>query len=195
MALLTVMLFMNACDVEKEPYIQGAENEKLILKFEVDGVVGNINEDNKVVVLDFPAGTDVSHLTPTIKVSQYATVDPASGVEQDFSEPVRYTVTAFNGTTAEYMVSAIVFDAENEKSILSFRIDAIDCEGVVDETGKTVTLNLPVETDVTQLVPTIVVSEGATVDPASGVAQDFSNPVVYTVTALNGSTIDLTLPS
>ena len=191
--LLTILFLVCSCDIEEEPYIQGAENEKAILQFDVDNVMGVIDENAKTVTLTFPDGTDVSHLTPTIKVSQYATVDPASGVEQDFSEPVRYTVTAFNGTTAEYMVSAIVFDAENEKSILSFRIDAVDCEGVVDETGKTVTLNLPVETDVTQLVPTIVVSEGATVDPASGVAQDFSNPVVYTVTALNGSTAEYTV--
>ena len=33
MALLAVLLFINACDVEKEPYIQGAEDEKFLLQF------------------------------------------------------------------------------------------------------------------------------------------------------------------
>ena len=97
---LAVMLGMNACDVEKEPYIQGADNEKFILQFEVDDIVGMIDEDAKMVVLDFPAGTDVSHLTPTIFVSTYATVEPESGVPQDFTNPVYYTVTAMDGTTA-----------------------------------------------------------------------------------------------
>ena len=188
MALLAALLLINACDVEKEPYIQGAEDEKFLLQFEVDGVTGMIDEDAKIVVLDFPAGTDVSHLTPTILVSTYATVEPESGVAQDFTNPVYYTVTAMNGTTAQYMVEAVVHDADNEKSILSFRFDALDCDGVINEVLRRVDCLLPAETDVTQLVPSIVVSEGATVEPASGVAQDFTNPVTYTVTAQNGTT-------
>ena len=186
--VLAVMFGMNACDVEKEPYIQGAEDEKTILKFEVDDVIGNIDENSKMVVLDFPAGTDVSHLTPHIVVSTYATIEPESGVPQDFTNPVYYTVTAMNGTTAQYMVEAVVHDADNEKSILSFVID--DVEGVIDEINKTVTVLLPQSTDVTELVPTIEVSEGATINPASGEAQDFTNPVTYTVTAQNGTTAE-----
>ena len=188
MALLTAMLFMNACDVEKEPYIQGVEDEKSILTFRVDSVYGTIDEDTKIVRLDFTAGTDVSHLVPTITISNYATIDPESGVAQDFTNPVYYTVTAMNGTTAQYMVEAVVHDAENEKSILSFRFDALDEDGIIDEVARKIDFVLPAETDVTQLVPTIEVSEGATVEPASGVAQDFTNPVTYTVTAQNGTT-------
>ena len=186
--MLTAMLFMNACDVEKEPYIQGVEDEKSILTFRVDSIYGTIDEDTKVVRLDFTAGTDVSHLVPTITISNYATIEPESGVAQDFTNPVYYTVTAMNGTTAQYMVEAVVHDAENEKSILSFRFDALDEDGVIDEVARKIDFVLPAETDVTQLVPTIEVSEGATVEPASGVAQDFTNPVTYTVTAQNGTT-------
>ena len=186
--MLTAMLFMNACDVEKEPYIQGVEDEKFILTFRVDSIYGTIDEDTKVVRLDFTAGTDVSHLVPTITISNYATIEPESGVAQDFTNPVYYTVTAMNGTTAQYMVEAVVHDAENEKSILSFRFDALDEDGVIDEVARKIDFVLPAETDVTQLVPTIEVSEGATVEPASGVAQDFTNPVAYTVTAQNGTT-------
>lgn len=193
MALIAAMLFMNACDVEKEPYIQGAEDEKFILTFRVDSVYGIIDEDECLVRLDFPAGTDVTHLTPTITISTYATIEPESGVAQDFTNPVYYTVTAFNGTTAQYMVEAIVHDAENEKSILSFRFDALDEDGVIDEMLHRVDFVLPAETDVTQLVPTIVVSESATVEPASGVAQDFTYPVTYTVTAQNGTTAAYTV--
>ena len=186
--MLAVMFGMNACDVEKEPYIQGADDEKAILKFEVNDVIGTVDENSKIVVLDFPAGTDVSHLTPTITISNYATIEPESGVAQDFTNPVYYTVSAMNGTTAQYMVEAVVHDAENEKSILSFRFDALDEEGAIDEIARRISFLLPAGTDVTELVPTIEVSEGATVEPASGVAQDFTNPVNYTVTAQNGTT-------
>ena len=188
MALLAAMMFMNACDVEKEPYIQGVEDEKFILTFKVDSVYGSIDEDTKMVRLDFSAGTDVTHLVPTIIISNYATIEPESGVAQDFTNPVYYTVTAMNGTTAQYMVEAVVHDAENEKSILSFRFDALDEDGIIDEVARKIDFVLPAETDVTQLVPTIEVSEGATVEPASGVAQDFTHPVSYTVTAQNGTT-------
>ena len=187
MALLAAMAFMNACDVEKEPYIQGAEDERFILEFRVDSVSGTVDEDNKMVRLDFPAGTDVTHLTPTIVISNYATIEPKSGVAQDFTNPVYYTVTSLSGATSQYMVEAIVHDADNEKSILSFRFDALDESGVIDQIARAISFLLPAETDVTQLVPTIEVSEGATVEPASGVAQDFSNPVTYTVTAQNGT--------
>ena len=185
---LAFVFCMNACDVEKEPYIQGAEDEKLIMVFAVDGVDGTIDAINRTVRLDLPAGTDVTHLTPTITISTYATIEPESGVAQDFTNPVYYTVTAMNGTTAQYMVEAVVHDAENEKSILSFRFDALDEEGVIDELSRRITFTLPAGTDVTELVPTIEVSEGATVDPASGVPQDFTAPVTYTVTAQNGTT-------
>lgn len=188
---LALVFCMNACDIENEPYIQGAEDEKQILKFEVEGVVGNIDENAKTVVLDFPAGTDVSHLTPTITISNYATIEPESGVAQDFTNPVYYTVTAMNGTTSQYMVEAVVHDADNEKSILSFVIEGV--EGEINENAKTVTLTMPEDTDVTQLVPTIEVSEGATVNPASGEAQDFTTPVTYTVTAQNGTTANYTV--
>ena len=186
--MLAAMAFMNACDVEKEPYIQGAEDERFILEFRVDSVSGTVDEDNKMVRLDFPAGTDVTHLTPTIVISNYATIEPKSGVAQDFTNPVYYTVTSLSGATSQYMVEAIVHDADNEKSILSFRFDALDESGVIDQIARAISFLLPAETDVTQLVPTIEVSEGATVEPASGVAQDFSNPVTYTVTAQNGTT-------
>jgi len=185
-AVLASMLFMNACDVEEEPYLQGAEDEKAILEFSVDSVFALIDESSKTVTLDFNAGTDVTNLTPIITVSTYATIEPESGVPQNFTNPVYYTVTAFNGTTAVYMATAVVHDAENEKSILSFTVDGV--EGNINEIAKTVTLLMPEGTDVTNLVPYIEVSEGATVSPASGESQDFTNPVDYTVTAMNGTT-------
>lgn len=186
--MLAAMMFMNACDIEKEPYIQGVEDEKCILTFRVDSVYGSVDEDSKIVRLDFSAGTDVTHLVPTITISNYATIEPESGVAHDFTNPVYYTVTAMNGTTAQYMVEAVVHDAENEKSIVSFRFDALDEDGIIDEVARKIGFVLPAGTDVTQLVPTIEVSEGATVEPASGVAQDFTHPVTYTVTAINGTT-------
>ena len=47
---------------------------------------------------------------------------------------------------------------------------------------------MPIGTDRTALAPTITLSSGATCSPASGIAQNFSSPQTYTVTAQDSST-------
>ena len=59
---------------------------------------------------------------------------------------------------------------------------------VIDEVAHTVAVGVVAGTPLTALVPTIAVSPEATIAPASGAAQDFTNNVVYTVTAQGGAT-------
>ncbi len=62
--------------------------------------------------------------------------------------------------------------------------------GIVDETAHTISVVVPFGTDLHALAPVVIVSPFATSSPASGAPQDFTNPVVYTVTAEDGSTQD-----
>lgn len=58
------------------------------------------------IVVDTIKPEVLAALVPTIKVSDKATITPASGVAQDFSSPVTYTVTSEDGiVTAKYIVS------------------------------------------------------------------------------------------
>ena len=75
-----------------------------------------------------------------------------------------------------------------EKDILSFVFTVSNTAYSGTISGTTITVQLPTDTDVTTLTPTISISKGATVTPNSGVAQDFSKEVSYTVTAENKST-------
>jgi alpha-tubulin suppressor-like RCC1 family protein/fibronectin type 3 domain-containing protein len=77
--------------------------------------------------------------------------------------------------------------ANPAKAITAFSFASPAAVGTVNETAHTVTLNVPYGTDVTSLTPTIT-HTGAGVSPNSGVAQDFTGPVTYTVTAADGST-------
>lgn len=52
---------------------------------------------------------------------------------------------------------------------------------------------VPSSTDLTALIPTIAISEGATIVPAIGTPQDFTSPVIYTVTAADGQTTTYTV--
>ncbi|HEY3324607.1 MAG TPA: LamG-like jellyroll fold domain-containing protein [Planctomycetota bacterium] len=48
--------------------------------------------------------------------------------------------------------------------------------------GTNITINVPVTTAVTAMMPTFVISSGASCDKLSGSPQDFTNPVTYSVT-------------
>ena len=76
------------------------------------------------------------------------------------------------------------------KSITSFKFSALTPEvvGTIAEADKKITATVANGTDVKALVPTIVVSEKATISPATAVAQNFTSPVEYTVTAEDGTT-------
>jgi uncharacterized repeat protein (TIGR02543 family) len=60
--------------------------------------------EDSVISVYVPAGTSLTNLVPTIYTSSGATVNPASGVSQDFSSVRSYTVTAANGSTKTFMV-------------------------------------------------------------------------------------------
>jgi eukaryotic-like serine/threonine-protein kinase len=77
------------------------------------------------------------------------------------------------------------------KDITKFSFAALSpaVDATIDATSKTISATVPAGTDVTKLVPTITISDKATVSPATGVATDFSKEVSYTVTAEDGSTV------
>lgn len=86
---------------------QQLSNAASILTFDVPAQTSSTVGTNSVSIL-MPCATAVTALTPTITVSAGATISPASGVAQDFTTPVTYTVTAENGTTiTTWTVSAI----------------------------------------------------------------------------------------
>ena len=119
-------------------------------------------------------------------------------------------VTVMNGTTvvaSSPMESVLVYNAQSSswsssladgqfvstgKDILSFSLSLPDGTLRLGSiSGTAVSVTLPSSTVLTSLTPTIGVSTGASVSPASGVAADFSdttNGVAYTVTAADGST-------
>ncbi len=155
-------------------------------------VTGSISESNHTVSLTVPYGTNISALSPSIEYTGVA-VSPASGVAQNFSNPVTYTVTSVDGTTQNYTVSVAVA-AERTKQITLFEFRGLDpvVAGSINESSSTVSLKVPYGTNITSLSPTIVYT-GSSVSPASGSAQNFSNPIIYTVYDSDGITKNYTV--
>ncbi|MBU2997460.1 cadherin-like domain-containing protein [Cellulophaga baltica] len=156
-----------------------------INSFELEGITIDNPENEFTITL--PSETDVTALTPVI-IHNGVSIDP-DNTAQDFSSPVTYTVTAENDDTQEYIVTV---ELEVEESSIN-DITSFEVEGItIDNPENEVTIILPYGTDVSSLIPTIV-HIGETISPASDVAQDFTNPVVYKVTAENSSTQEYTV--
>ncbi len=83
-----------------------------------------INSTNGTVSIEVLYGTNVTALTPTITVSAGANIVPASGVAQNFTSPVTYTVTAQDGTTTKVWTVTVTVAStpSNKADILSFNI-------------------------------------------------------------------------
>ncbi|UOB16910.1 leucine-rich repeat domain-containing protein [Abyssalbus ytuae] len=150
-----------------------------------EDVTAEINQEDKTITATVPFGTELASLLPLIEVSEEATVSPAGA--QDFTNEVAYTVTAQDGTQAIYKIS-VEIALNNANKILSFVFKEEDntalnedVTAAINQEEKTITATFPFNTDVTSLLPLIEVSEEATVSPAG--AQDFTNEVIFTVTA------------
>lgn len=192
LSALLLFVLMLACKKDPDPVAKSSAKTLSSFTFGSlsPAVVGTVS--GNTVMATVPFGTAVTALAPTIVVSDKATVSPASGVAKDFTNAVTYTVTAEDGTTAAYTVSVGLGVAPKSaaKDITAFAFNsltpAVNC--TIDATTKMISGTLPAGTDLTKLVPTITLSPKATVTPATGVVQDFSKAVTYTVTAEDGTT-------
>lgn len=117
----------------------------------------------------------------------------ASVAGQKQTVKVVYTGTKLTGSeSSEAKILSFVFDQE-----VSAANAVVLEQPVVDETAKTIKFAVSADAtsdDLSKLMPTIEVSEKATVTPTSGAVQDFSNgkTVTYTVTAENGTKVTYT---
>jgi hypothetical protein len=89
-----------------------------------------------------------------------------------------------NKTSGDGGVGAMKLEKIIETKILSMTLSGQ--EATIDEEAKSIIVELPYGTDATALTPEFSISEGATISPEG--AQDFSSPVTYTVTGVDGTT-------
>ncbi|GHU77875.1 hypothetical protein FACS189462_0910 [Spirochaetia bacterium] len=105
--------------------------------------------------------------------------------------PVCSIVTAFFLSGCDFFRPLEPFIKEHSAEITTFSITSpIQVDGSIN--GNDITITVPVETAVTHSAPRIYYT-GSSISPALGVEQNFSYPVVYTVTAADGTTRDYTV--
>jgi inhibitor of cysteine peptidase len=137
----------------------------------------------------------VATFTTTGASVKVGSTEQVSGeTAHNFTSAVVYTVTAADASTQDYTVTVIV--AAPSKYIYSFSLKSV--AGTINETKKTIAVTLPYGTDVTALVAKfsatgVSVKVGSTNQVSGTTANDFTNPVVYSVTATDASTQDYTV--
>jgi hypothetical protein len=89
---------------------------------------------------------------------------------------------ARNVSECEQIIT-VNFIGSPENAFTAFSISNQLGESAIDNVNKMVNLKVPFGTNITALIPSIEISDGASVSPAKGAIQDFTTSVAYTVTA------------
>ncbi len=188
----TLIVLVLSCKVSEPETVKSTKKE--ITSLQISGIANattTYDEPTKTYTITVPTGTNIKALTLALNLPTGATSVPASGSVLDFTNPVVCTITAEDGSTQKYTIKVVVQTApkSSQKQLLSFSFDELNpvVKATINQTTFGITAEVPSTTNIKALKPTITVSDKATVSPASGVSQDFTNPVSYTVTAEDGS--------
>lgn len=180
------------------------QSSNSLLSMDIDGMI--VGKDIKITL---PPNTKISDLKAFFTSSLLSSV-AVNGVKQesgitsnDFSKPIVYRITAEDGTFNDYTVTVTVAKL-NEKTITTFAFTktdnpliSTDISGTIS--GKNIDLILPLGIRPNAIRATFMVSPLATVKvnnvmQESGVTiNDFNKPVIYQVTAEDGTTADFTI--
>ena len=148
---------------------------------------GTIDLKAKTIVVAIPETYDEHVMTVTaMTLSEGATADVQVGDQLNMTTPQAIRVT--NGDVYQEYTLSVKHD---EARITGFVINS-QYMGVINQTAHTISVQVPAGSNLRSLTPTVTTTEGATLTPASGVPQDFTNPVNYTVT-YNTATLTYTV--
>ena len=174
----------------------------LSYSFPEQTIPAEIDTDSHRINIEVAYGTDVRNLVATFELSYGARAyvnyfwRQESGVtSNNFTNPVTYRVIAEDGRTRQDWRVTVTFAPEPEADIIFFNIPGQVGESNIDQNNYTVELSMPYGTDLMNLVSSFRLSYGATAE-VDGIIQesgttsnDFSDPLVYTVTSYDGSLV------
>ena len=176
LCMLAIILGMSSCD--------GFEKSDLELTGDcmIDSIcfdnqyAGKIDLASRSVSVVLPETVSNDEMTLTaLQLSEGATANMVVGTKMCLREP--RVIRVSNGDV--YMDWTI--RTRNESAyIYSFKVNGTYA-GIINSQNHTIQIYVPVSVDITSLITSAEISEGATISPAIGVATDFTNPVTYRV--------------
>ena len=153
------------------------DGDCMIESITLDNFEGNIDLPSRTIIFRLPEIYETSAMQVTkLNISNGAVCNVKQG--ETLNMEAAKVLHVQNGDVYLNWTLKVLHD---EARITSFIINDI-YQGTIDQEAKTITVYVPASVGITNLVPTIIYSQNATITPASGVAQDFTNPVTYKVT-------------
>ena len=162
------------------------ESYTIIIFGDVNGD-GNIDSIDAGKIVDFE--NNALHWDPTTDAA-FIKAGDVNGDRNVDSMDAGTVVDVENGRICINQSTGMASSTGCKAEITSFSLNG--AVGIINETEKTIRVVMPSTTDLTALVPTII-HLGTSISPASGVAQNFTSPVIYTVTAYNSAKQDYTV--
>ncbi len=148
----------------------------------IDLVTANRNSNNVSVLIGIDTGT----FNGAINFFTFGGLAPENVAIGDFDNDGILDLATANLNSDDV---SIMIGVNIQTDILSFTFPQQTGPPTIDTGSHTVDIAVAAGTNVSSLTPTITLSPGATISPQSGVAQDFSSPATYTVTAEDGTTM------
>jgi hypothetical protein len=142
----------------------------------LDNYEGKIDRAARSIVVQLPETYDHAAVQVTsLRLSEGAACNVRQGevLNMDAAKVLR----VWNGDAFLDWTLSVIHD---EARISNFILNDL-YTGTINQAAKTITVYVPATVELTGMVPTILLSTNAGVAPASGVPQDFSQPVTYTV--------------
>ncbi|WP_405266342.1 PKD domain-containing protein [Cellulophaga sp. Ld12] len=140
-----------------------------------------------------PSGTNET-------LNEFVSITPGTYTLTYVSTELGQTTLAFllKDSNGQEIVQTVSFEVVNElsteKEITSFIVNGVESTIV----GTDITIELPEGTDLTTLSP-VIIHTGASISPESETSRDFTNAVIYTVTAQDQTiqtyTVNVAVPS
>lgn len=177
----------------------GSNTAKAFTSFGIvnPSVTGIIDENKKTVSVIVPYGTAINSL-----VAKFTTTGKSVKVDSllqrsdttvnNFNTPVKYTVTAVDGSFQDYFVTVSVA-SNTEKRLTSFIVFTNPLvSGIINDTLGTVSIAVPYGTVTDSLIATFgttgaFVKVNSTVQISGVTKNNFSQPLTYTVIAADSS--------
>jgi autotransporter-associated beta strand protein len=177
----------------KSTGVLSLSSNAVITSFGIPGSNGVINQTNKTIALTVPytpwGASGLATLPPTFTLTT-GTCNQTSGSPPSptfaAANPATYTVT--DGSTVNNYAVNVTLTPASTACVMQTCVFGALGQAAINEGAGTVVLTVPPSQAVTSLAPTFTLSANANINPASGSTQDFTNPVVYRVTAENGTT-------
>lgn len=166
-----------------------AYGDPMITTFSIGENEGVIDHANGTIDVTVGSQEDITSIAPQFTIPGGTTASPKSGVVQDFTDLVKYTVLSNDGFTGKSYIVTVTQKAAPVIEVFATSEDVCAVTGVIENDASTITVILPAGSDLSSVSPIITLNDELTVSPASGVAQDFSQGAVnYTVTNAEGLT-------